>query len=100
LLALPGTATALPFSQVSDLTIGVSGQGRPITAVRIGNGPRKFVLLGNTHGGPEANTYRLVAALAEHFRAHPEEVPSSVSLYIVPTINPDGLSIGTRFNAN
>jgi len=41
-----------------------------------------------------------VTALAEHFRAHPEEVPASVSLYIVPTINPDGLYIGTRFNAN
>src|SRR5262245_39807897 len=77
---------------VTEMTLGVSGEGRPITAVKIGDGPRKLVLVGDTHGGPEANTYQLASQLADHFRAHPEEVPPSVRLYIIPTLNPDGLA--------
>jgi predicted deacylase len=101
-------AALLPFAlaragqaapSVIDLTLGTSGAGRPITAVKIGDGARKFVLVGNTHGGPEANTYQLVSQLADYFRANPQEVPPEVRLYIIPTLNPDGLAGGTRFNA-
>ena len=84
---------------VTELTLGTSGAGRPITAVKIGDGPRKFVLVGDTHGGPEANTYQLASQLADYFRAHPEQVPPEVRLYIIPTLNPDGLAGETRFNA-
>src|SRR5258708_1238852 len=70
---------------VTELTLGTSGAGRPITAVKIGDGPRKFVLVGDTHGGPEANTYQLASQLADYFRTHPEEVPPAVRLYIIPT---------------
>jgi predicted deacylase len=84
---------------VTDLTLGTSGAGRPITAVKIGDGARKFVLVGDTHGGPEANTYQLVSQLADYYRANPQEVPSEVRLYIIPTLNPDGLAGDTRFNA-
>jgi predicted deacylase len=93
-----GRAIAQPAS-ARELTLGTSSAGRPISAVRIGDGARKFVLVGDTHGGPEANTYALVSQLADYFRAHPEAVPASVSLYIVPTLNPDGLALNTRFNA-
>ena len=86
-------------SMVHELMLGRSGAGRPITAVRIGDGPRKFVLVGDAHGGPEANTFQLASQLADHFRANPNEVPSTVRLYIIPTLNPDGLALGTRFNA-
>jgi hypothetical protein len=48
---------------VRELTLGNSADGRPITAVRIGDGPRKVVLIGDTHGGPEANTYHLLLDL-------------------------------------
>ena len=70
-------------------------QGQPIAAVKIGDGPRKLVLVGDTHGGPEANTFQLASQLADHFRANPAEVPPTVRLYIVPTLNPDGLALGT-----
>src|SRR5689334_22839107 len=92
----PGGERAAPG--VRDLALGSSSSGRPIAALRIGEGPRKLVLVGDTHGGPEANTYQLAAQLADYFRAHPAEVPPSVSLYIIPTLNPDGLALGTRFN--
>ena len=85
---------------VYELTIGQSVAGRPITAIKIGDGPRKFVLVGDAHGGPEANTYELARRLADHFRSNPDEVPASVRLYIIPTLNPDGLALGTRFNAS
>ena len=85
---------------VTELLLGYSGQGRPIMALRIGNGPRKLALIGGTHGFPEYNTTTLVEQLAEYFRANPEQVPSSVRLYLVPSINPDGVALSTRFNAN
>ena len=84
---------------VRDFVLGTSAQGRPIQVVQVGDGPRKIVVVGNTHGGPEANTYRLTLGLSEHFRANPEQVPPGVRLYFIPTINPDGLAIGWRFDA-
>lgn len=85
--------------RVVDLQLGTSGAGRPVTAVKIGDGARKFVLVGDTHGGPEANTFRLATELINYFRAHASEVPPTVRLYIIPTLNPDGLAADTRFNA-
>ncbi len=80
--------------------IGHSAEGRPIIAYRIGQGPIKIALIGDIHGGFEANTYLLAQQLWEHFSAHPGQVPSSASLWIIPTMNPDGLAMGQRWNAN
>ncbi len=91
---------AQPGVPVVDLTLGSSTQGRPITAIRVGSGPRKVVLVGATHGYPERNTYALVTQLAEHFRRDPAAVPPGISLYIIPLLNPDGLELQSRFNAN
>jgi hypothetical protein len=85
---------------VVDLTLGVSTQGRPITALRVGDGARKLALVGATHGFPERNTFELANELAAHFRANPGEVPPDVRLYIIPTLNPDGIALGVRQNAN
>jgi hypothetical protein len=94
---LPAHAQTVP--PIANITIGASTEGRPITAVRIGTGPRKFVLVGNTHGGPEANTHELVVQLIAYFREHLAEVPQDLSFYLIPTLNPDGLALGSRFNA-
>ena len=75
-------------------------QGRPITAHRIGEGPIKVVLVGDIHGEFEANTHALAEELLAHFQAHPEQVPPNASLWIIPTMNPDGLATGHRWNAN
>lgn len=94
---LPRPSQAQDTSQT--IIIGTSGQGRPISAMRFGDGPLKVVVVGDTHGGPEANTFNLTNMLIEHFAANPAEVPAGVRLYLIPTINPDGLALGTRFNA-
>jgi murein DD-endopeptidase MepM/ murein hydrolase activator NlpD len=73
---------------------------RPIRAYRLGDGPIKIALIGDIHGEYEANTYRLAKQLLEHFEAHPDQIPPNVSLWIVPSANPDGLASGTRWNAN
>lgn len=84
---------------VVELTLGVSTEGRPIQGLRVGDGPRKLVLVGATHGFPERNTAQLVAELAAHFRTNPGAVPAELRLYIIPTLNPDGVALGVRQNA-
>lgn len=84
---------------IREFTIGLSAQRRPITAVQIGDGERKLVVVGATHGGAEANTYHLTLELIAHFRENPDEVPPNVRLYLIPALNPDGLALNTRFDA-
>lgn len=100
LAACPPARPGYAAPGVTELTLGRSGAGRPIAAVKIGDGPLKLALIGDTHGGPEANTFELASRLADHFRANPGEVPPALRLYVIPTLNPDGLALGTRFNAS
>lgn len=97
--ALPAAAQSPPVPPVRDFVIGYSAQGRPITAVQVGTGSRKLVVVGNTHGAPEANTYNLTLQLIDYFRANPATVPPDVRLYLIPTVNPDGIALGWRFDA-
>ncbi|MEM8530560.1 MAG: M14 family metallopeptidase [Chloroflexota bacterium] len=87
-------------NEPQELVIGTSTEGRPITAIRFGDGERKLVVVGSTHGGAEANTHTLTLQLIDYFNANAEQVPPSVSLYFIPTLNPDGLELDWRFNAN
>jgi murein DD-endopeptidase MepM/ murein hydrolase activator NlpD len=104
---LPPTPTATPTPEPG-LIIGQSVEGRPLEAFRIGSGPLKVVLVGDIHGEPEANTHELALQLLAYFQAHPDEVPAAVSLWIIPTMNPDGLApalsaaegTGHRWNAH
>jgi murein DD-endopeptidase MepM/ murein hydrolase activator NlpD len=82
------------------VVVGHSVQGLPLTAYRFGQGPLKVVLVGDIHGGFEANTYELAQELVAHFQANAGDVPAQVSLWILPTMNPDGLAAGERRNAN
>jgi murein DD-endopeptidase MepM/ murein hydrolase activator NlpD len=95
-LPLPSPTPADDAGQV----IGHSVQGRPIVAYRVGEGPIKVALVGDIHGEFEANTYTLTHQLLDHFQTHPNQVPVQVSLWIIPTMNPDGLVTGHRWNAN
>ena len=91
--------TATPTSTPTTLIIGQSVEGRPLEAHRFGQGRYKVVLVGDIHGGWEANTYELARELLAHFKANPQDMANDVSLWIVPTMNPDGLAANTRVNA-
>lgn len=85
------------------LTIGESVLGQPIEAYRFGSGATGIVLVGGIHGGSEANTVRLAMEFITLFQRSADLIPSAVSLYIIPNMNPDGYAqagIEGRVNAN
>jgi hypothetical protein len=86
----PGSA-ALGADEVR--VIGTSQQGRPIVALRYGDGPRVAMVVGTTHGDEEAGL-RVVR------RAARAGWPAGTTVWVVPTVNPDGLALDTRFLAN
>ncbi len=87
-LAAPAPGASAP------IPIGHSLEGRSITAVRVGDpsSPRKALIVGNTHGD---EPYSWVVAKALEDRSG----INGVDLWIIDTINPDGLRRGTRKNA-
>ena len=91
------TETATPAPYGHEL-LGESWEGRPIVGHRFGMGPRKVVLVGNIHGGTEKNTHQLALEMIAYFEENLDEVPPEVTLWIIPTANPDGLANGTRGN--
>jgi predicted deacylase len=74
---------------------GTSVLGRPLRAYRVGERSSAVtaVLLGNMHGNEPAGV-RLVNAV----RADPRV--RGVDLWVIPTMNPDGLAADTRRNAH
>ncbi len=97
-LVAPGS-TPTRAAGIETFTIGESIQGRPIEGVRIGTGPRSIVLVGAIHGS-EQNSAVLTGDLLDHFSANQHLLPADVSLYFVRELNPDGVAVGSRYNAN
>ena len=93
------TPTITPTPRPTHLTIGYSVEGRPIDAYRFGSGRYQVALIGDIHGGYEANTHDLLLELHAYFETHPEDVPPAVTLWLIPVANPDGLALDRRFNA-
>ncbi len=74
--------------------IGTSVQGRPITAVRMGTpGGRVVLVIGVIHGDEAKG-----ALITQALRAMP--TPADIDLWLIDSINPDGVANGTRGNAN
>jgi g-D-glutamyl-meso-diaminopimelate peptidase len=71
-------------------TIGTSAGGRAIESYRFGFGSQTIVLVGGIHGGYEWNTVLLAYEMIDYFLENPDSVPENVSLYIIPSANPDG----------
>ena len=97
--------SVLPCAEASNCRIiGTSVEGRSLEAYRFGAGPINLALIGGIHGGYEWNSTHLMNRLLTYLSDNTEIVPTDISLYIIPTANPDGLAhSGTasgRFNAN
>ncbi len=70
--------------------IGFSVSGRPIEVYTFGQGEKQRMLVAGIHGGYEWNTIALADQLLTEIAAHPEIIPSDVTLYILRNLNPDG----------
>lgn len=70
--------------------IGLSVSGRPIEVYTFGQGERQRMIVAGIHGGYEWNTIALADELITYLDAHPEEIPSDLTLYILRDLNPDG----------
>ena len=72
----------------------MSHLGRPIVAVQIQDSPhRPVIAVGSIHGD-ESMGLKVV----ERLRNSPD-IPEGLNLWVIPTVNPDGLAASTRGNA-
>jgi hypothetical protein len=98
------TATPLPFFEGPSI-FGRSAGGRNLVFYRLGTGPSVRAIIGGIHGGYEWNTTVFVSQTLVYLREHPNTVPATVTLYVVPLLNPDGFVAGRdaihgRMNGN
>jgi Zinc carboxypeptidase len=84
------------FAESTTFSIGTSQGGAPLTVYQLGSGPRRVLILGGQHGGPERNTVELVESMLDYFTTNPEELPVGLELDILTVANPDGLATGRR----
>jgi len=70
--------------------IGFSLAARPIEVYTFGAGETEYLIVAGIHGGSEWNTIALANELITHINAHPEAIPTDVTLYIIRDMNPDG----------
>ncbi len=94
-----------PNITVQTREIGRSANGAPIKVTQIGQGPRAVVLVGGMHAGFAPGTVAVAEKALDYFSTHGQDVPSNVSLYIIPTANPDSVNGGVemvngRINGN
>lgn len=85
------TATSTRTPAYGEQTIlGASVQGRALVAYRFGVGERHLVFVGGIHGGYEWNTITLALQMVDYLQANPAQLPEDVTVWIVPSANPDG----------
>ena len=96
-LLLAGSGVALgEAAEPRTSTIGISQGGVPLVLYTLGTGPRRVLMLGGQHGGPEANTVELATGLLDYFSSNSEQLPNGIELNVLLVANPDGLAIGSR----
>ena len=77
-----------------EITIGMSHLGRPILAVQIQDSPhRPVIAIGSIHGDESMGL-----EVVERLRNSPD-IPEGLNLWVIPTVNPDGLAASVRGNA-
>jgi hypothetical protein len=89
----PAAIGTAPATARKSLEIGHSVHGHPIVAVGQGSGEVRVLAIGSIHGAETAGhaVIRRLRALG---------APAGVELWTVRSVNPDGVSAGTRQNAH
>jgi serine/threonine-protein kinase len=73
----------------TELVIGASAGGEELLAYQIGNGRRDFVVVGGLHAGFAPSSVTFVERFREYVQDNPDRLPASVTLYLLPNVNPD-----------
>lgn len=85
------TTTPLSFIHGQQPTvIGTTVEERPINVYSFGSGEHQRMIVADIHGGDEWNTLTLANQLMQYLDSNPDVVPDDVTLYILPSLNPDG----------
>ncbi len=71
--------------------IGTSAGGHDITAHTFGDGDTRLLFVAGLHGGYEWNTIQLADQMLTWLEDDPSVIPDSVSVTVIPNMNPDGL---------
>lgn len=79
--------TSTPIHQV----IGYSVEKRSIDAYTYGSGGTHLLFVGGIHGGYEWNSVLLAYEFLDYLNTHPEFIPDSLSVTVIPNANPDGV---------
>jgi hypothetical protein len=93
----------LLLESIETLVIGRSVRGVAIEATQIGFGSKKIVFVGGIHSGIAPGTVALGEATIDYFRNHIEEIPQTITLIVIPNLNPDSVrtsALEGRYNAN
>jgi len=72
------------------IAIGTSVAGRDLEVFRFGSGDSQRMIVAGIHGGYESNTIRLADELIQVLKAKPDLIPTTATLYILRSLNPDG----------
>jgi hypothetical protein len=85
--------TSTPLLLLNDQrleVIGYSVEGRPLEVYAFGNGEQERMIVAGIHGGDEWNTITLANQLIQYLNQNRNIIPESVTVYILPNLNPDG----------
>jgi predicted deacylase len=85
------TATPTPSPSFhGPIAVGTSVAGRDLEVFQFGSGESHRMIIAGIHGGYEGNTIRLADELIQVLTAKPDLIPSTATLYILRSLNPDG----------
>lgn len=82
---------ATPEVNEKETVIGTSVGERDITAYHYGTGKTELLFVGGIHGGYSWNTALIAYELMDYLEEHPDVIPESVKVTVIPVLNPDGL---------
>ncbi|MDA8686522.1 M14 family zinc carboxypeptidase [Robiginitalea sp.] len=90
------------FATLKPNKIGVSAAGRPIYSLKLGDGNTRVLLWSQMHGNESTTTRSILDTLYFLRSNNPlgSELLSSLSIYLIPILNPDGAGLFTRVNNN
>jgi hypothetical protein len=105
---MAATITPQPSSSQQDLgssvlrertSIGRSVQGRDLSLLAWGSGNDVAIVVVGNIQGDQSLTRSLVHAIDGQYQEYSDSFPRPVALYLIPSINPDGAAVDSRYNA-